>query len=107
MAIVDSILTRLLPTSLRLRYLGSRVRASARAWSDAADVPACTCGAKAWGPTGDTQIVGGQRLRRQFGVTDVETMEIEQVSCTNCGASATLGRPIGAVEDSMSAWRFL
>jgi hypothetical protein len=107
---IETILIALLPRSLSRRYNASRLRTHAKAWSEAANAPSCTCGTRAWAPDGDTKIVGGQRLRRQFGVTDVGCMEIEQVTCTNCGATATLGQPVGETddrEDGESPWQFL
>jgi hypothetical protein len=108
---VPTFLIDLLPRGLARRVHESRLRSSTKAWSDAVNAPACSCGATAWAPSGETQIVGSQRLRRKFGVTDVETMEIEQATCTNCGAAATMGREVGddgedRGEDE-SPWRFL
>ncbi len=108
---IPTFLIDLLPRGLARRVHESRMRSSAKAWSDAVNAPACTCGATAWAPSGETQIVGSQRLRRKFGVADVETMEIEQAACTNCGAVATMGREVGNEGDDLSdgdsPWRFL
>jgi hypothetical protein len=108
---IETFLISLLPSGLAQRVNKSRLRTHARAWSGAVNAPACTCGDTAWAPSGETQIVGGQRLRRKYGTTSVETMEIEEATCTNCGAVATMGREVGDdgedAGEEQTPWQFL